>query len=340
MFVNDAIERVLGFNPGEWYAHATLWEEQVHPADVQSVLDKRERSYRQGVTFRSEYRMFTRGGVQRWLREQSRGVQTGEGVAIVGVAIDVSDLMWSGDLVGRWYDEQKALVADLRRIRDRLETFTRLVAHDARAPLAGAREMVLELAADTGTPAVDREGSLALIASRLQQLERLMEHVSTMSGSGGTARDLGELSKDVDLRVLVGDVLNDLDVEHHDVRTAIDDARISVRPGTLERILRNLVVNAATHTPPGCTVTVSARRAPEGVLVSVEDDGPGVPAHLRETIFEPFDRGTAADSTTGLGLGLSLVRRLTEMLDGRVWVEDRPGGGAAFRVLLPTSSLA
>ena len=71
-------------------------------------------------------------------------------------------------------------------------------------------------------------------------------------------------------------------------------------------------------------------------MLSVDDDGPGVPADLRDAIFEPFRQGpTAAPHSPGTGIGLSLVARFAELHGGRAWVEDRPAGGAAFRVFLP-----
>ena len=77
----------------------------------------------------------------------------------------------------------------------------------------------------------------------------------------------------------------------------------------------------------------------EGVLIMVEDDGPGVPEDLRTTIFEPFRQGPAAPShSPGTGIGLSLVARFAELHGGRAWVEERPGGGASFRVFLPGMS--
>ena len=74
-----------------------------------------------------------------------------------------------------------------------------------------------------------------------------------------------------------------------------------------------------------------------GVLIVVEDDGPGVPTDLREAIFEPFQRGpTASELPPGMGIGLSLVARFAELHEGRAWVEERDGGCASFHVFLPS----
>ena len=71
-----------------------------------------------------------------------------------------------------------------------------------------------------------------------------------------------------------------------------------------------------------------------GALISVEDAGPGVPAELQPHVFEVFRRGPDA-ALGGSGIGLSLVSRFAQLHGGSAWVEDRPGGGAAFRVFLP-----
>ena len=104
----------------------------------------------------------------------------------------------------------------------------------------------------------------------------------------------------------------------------------------VERIVENLLANAARHTPPGSSVWVRVDPHEGGVLIVVEDDGTGVPEHLRETVFEPFRQGPQTrPHAPGVGIGLSLVARFAELHGGKAWVEDRPGGGASFKVFLP-----
>jgi signal transduction histidine kinase len=112
--------------------------------------------------------------------------------------------------------------------------------------------------------------------------------------------------------------------------------RIAVDAPKVERIVENLVVNAARHTPAGTTIWVRVQPRRDGVLLVVEDEGPGVPAHLREQIFQPFRKGrNVADHAPGSGIGLALVARFAGLHGGRAWAQDRPGGGASFRVFLP-----
>ena len=88
------------------------------------------------------------------------------------------------------------------------------------------------------------------------------------------------------------------------------------------------------------TVSVfSVREANSGVVLSVEDDGPGVPEEQRDAIFQAFRRGPEGTGA-GVGVGLALVARFAELHGGRAWVEDRDGGGASFKVLLATEPQA
>jgi NtrC-family two-component system sensor histidine kinase KinB len=111
---------------------------------------------------------------------------------------------------------------------------------------------------------------------------------------------------------------------------------MSVDAAKVERIVENLLMNAARHTSSGRTIWLRVERGADGVLIAVEDDGEGVPEELRQAIFEPFRQGsTAAPHAPGTGIGLSLVARFSQLHGGRAWVQEREGGGASFRVFLP-----
>jgi signal transduction histidine kinase len=103
----------------------------------------------------------------------------------------------------------------------------------------------------------------------------------------------------------------------------------------VERIIENLLANAVNHTAPGTTISVSVEPHDGGVLIAVDDDGPGVADEQRKAIFEIFNRGTASDRVPGTGIGLSLVAQFTALHGGSAWVEESASGGASFRVLLP-----
>jgi signal transduction histidine kinase len=111
-----------------------------------------------------------------------------------------------------------------------------------------------------------------------------------------------------------------------------------VDPGKVERIIDNVVGNAVKYSPEDSVVHVHVTREAQGVLMIVDDEGPGVPEEMRASIFEPFERGLLTSAhQPGTGIGLSLVDRFARLHGGRAWVEPRDGHdtGSSFRVYLP-----
>ncbi len=124
----------------------------------------------------------------------------------------------------------------------------------------------------------------------------------------------------------------------HDVKLELAPgaaATADVDPGAFGIVFDNLLRNAINHSPANTAITVKVESARK---LSVEDRGPGVPADMRERIFEPFARGVhqATDRAAGkgFGLGLAICQRIVEGHGGTIHVEDRPGGGARFVILL------
>ena len=103
----------------------------------------------------------------------------------------------------------------------------------------------------------------------------------------------------------------------------------------IERVLVNLLENAAKYTPPGAKVTVAAEVIGDQLSVSVSDNGPGLPAGREEAVFQKFTRGVRESATPGVGLGLAICRAIVESHQGRIVGANRPGGGARFTFTLP-----
>ena len=108
----------------------------------------------------------------------------------------------------------------------------------------------------------------------------------------------------------------------------------------IEQVLANLLENAWKYTPPGTPITLSAELQAREVLVSVEDQGPGLPPGEREALFAKFHRGSMESAVGGVGLGLAICRAVVNLHGGRIWAErlDSRGAsrrGAAFRFTLP-----
>jgi signal transduction histidine kinase len=222
-----------------------------------------------------------------------------------------------------------ATVADLRFRIERDVRFASDVSHELRSPLTTLANAVDVLAARKHELSPTGREVLAVMQAEVERFTRIV-------------RDLLEISlDDADARLTTEPFL-----VAQLVRAAVDgsvpvavdeDAEELVVNGDrrrLERVVGNLLENAEAHA--GGAVGVRVQREGPAARIVVDDAGPGVPGELRREIFERFHRGsTARSGADGAGLGLALVARHVRRHDGRVWVEDRPGGGARFVVSLP-----
>lgn len=223
---------------------------------------------------------------------------------------------------------------------DRLKsTLLSMVSHDLRTPLAVVKGLVTSLLDQsiTWTDELRRE-LLTTINEETDRLNRIVGELLEMSrieaGAISTARSWQDLDE---LIVAVVEELRPRLRTHPlrlDVPSDLPWVRISY--AQIEQVLRNLLENAAHYTPAESPIEVWARAEGEAVRVEVRDRGPGVPDKLREQIFEKFVRAAAAERhAEGTGLGLAICKGLIEAHGGKIWVENRPGGGATFSFTLP-----
>ena len=103
----------------------------------------------------------------------------------------------------------------------------------------------------------------------------------------------------------------------------------------MERVLANLLENAAKYTPPDAPVAITAQALEREAEIAVEDDGPGIPAGREEALFEKFVRGAAESATPGVGLGLAICRAIVEAHHGTIRAEAGRARGARFVIRLP-----
>jgi two-component system sensor histidine kinase KdpD len=120
-----------------------------------------------------------------------------------------------------------------------------------------------------------------------------------------------------------------------DVRVPVDLQPVPIDGLLIEQVLINLLENAAKYTPSGTPVDISAHAEPGAVVVEIADRGPGIPSELVDRIFEKFYQLPREGASVGAGLGLAICRGIVEAHGGRIWAENRDGGGAIFRFTLP-----
>ena len=336
-YISPQIRSILGFTPEEFMAAAKVWRERIVPEDRDLALQAELQVLRGEGRLQCEYRMTAKDGRLVWIREEGDAVhdEAGKPLYLQGVMFDITELKLAEEQLVRSLEAEKEASARERALNEMQHSFLQAVSHDLRTPLTSILGNALTLQReDIEIPPEEARDLMGRVATNARKLQRL---VTDLLDLDRITRGVIEPNRaDVDLSRLILNVLEESASNDHPVRLADHTSVVAhVDVAQVERIVENLVANAIRYTPPGTPVWVSARREDGGVLIAVEDAGPGVPSELRERIFEPFRQGLeVVDHSPGVGIGLSLVARFAELHGGRAWVEERPGGGASFRVFL------
>jgi two-component system, OmpR family, sensor histidine kinase KdpD len=227
------------------------------------------------------------------------------------------------------------ITAETERLRASLLS---TVSHDLRTPLAvitGALSSLIE-----GGPALDASTRDELARTGYVEAERLNKLLSNLLDMTKLEAGAVQLAKEWQpLEEVVGAVLNRLEPRLAKRQVAVDLPAdlppVPIDETLIEQVLINLLENALAYTPPGTPLAIAAQAEGDGVVVSVADRGPGLRSGDEQRIFDKFYRANRQGGRDGVGLGLTICRGIVEAHGGRIWAENRAGGGAIFRFLLP-----
>ncbi len=241
--------------------------------------------------------------------------------------------------------ETRALAGEAHELRARegaarlKEEFLSAAAHDLRTPLTvvlGQAELLERRLERDPSAAVDAVGvgRMAREARRLADLVNELLDAQQLE-QGGAVMQRVELD--------VREILRHIQERHAEQKPAFavvlpdEPLLASVDRRRLEQVLDNLIENAVKYSPGAAAPEVRAWADGDEVRISVSDHGVGIPSAEREHIFERFYRASNVQgiTDTGLGLGLFICRRIVEAHDGRIWVDETPGGGSTFTVSMP-----
>jgi two-component system sensor histidine kinase KdpD len=261
--------------------------------------------------------------------------ELGRLVGAVNVLIDVT--------------ERRQAEQELRRTAAALETsnavkdeFLGLVSHELRTPVTTifGNARLLQDRGDS-LPADLRAGMVADIAEDAERLHSLIENLLQLTRVGsGTEPELEPQVADRVVRRAIATF-----------RRRRPDRRVAFRGGTegaiveadgtwLELVIGNLLSNADKYSPTETPIVVRVTHGADEVEVTVSDQGIGFDRDAVEHLFQPFYRSQAArEQAGGIGIGLTVCRRIVEVLNGRMWVAHRPGGGAIVGFALPRATM-
>ena len=312
---SDELYRIYGLDPEIGAVDYARYLERIHPEDQSFVDAAVKRAFDERRPYAFEHRVVRPDGSVRTVSGRGRVVVEGdEAVKMLGTSQDVT--------------EQR----QAERLRDDILS---AVSHELRTPLTTILGFALTLEQRRGELSdSELDRVVAELGRAARRLERLLVDLLDVErvrrGVVDLARDRTDVVRLLERAVAACDLDGRrVDISGTPVQAEIDAAKV-------ERIVENLIVNAVKHTPPASAIHVRLDTDGDDLLLTVEDDGHGISDEHKLAVFETFNRGAKAHSATpGAGIGLSLVARFAEAHGGRAWAEDRPGGGASLRVLLP-----
>ena len=216
------------------------------------------------------------------------------------------------------------------------------VSHDLRTPLSSIKAAASSLLQEDVDWDEETKRSFALAIEReADRLNRLVGNLLDMSRIEGGA--LKAEKEWYPIEELIHDVIGHMHtvLQDRDVRKDIpsDLPPVELDYLQIDQVLTNLIENAVRYTPTSSAIEIGAKLMDGQMMISIADRGPGIPPYDLERIFDKFYRVSGAkrrnSSVMGTGLGLAVCRGLVEAHGGRIWAENRPGGGAIFRFTLP-----
>jgi PAS domain S-box-containing protein len=334
-YISPRVREVFGYSPEEWTWGEDFWSSRLHPDDRERVLAVDAETNRTHEPYVAEYRFRRADGSYVWIHDEARLMVRPDGTGFwQGFFLDITERKETEATLERTLAVERDAVRRLRTVDEMKNTFLQAVSHDLRTPLAAILGLAVTLERGEVAGSDDARQLASRIAANARKLDRIVTDLL----------DLDRLSRGIvepklhptDVTELVRRVVSDSDLHAEGRASVVGEPLVTnVDAAKTERIVENLLANAARHTPESTRVVVGVLPAEGGVEIRVDDDGPGIPAEMREEMFEPFRQGPdAPDHAPGVGIGLALVARFAELMGGRAWIEESPSGGASFRVYL------
>lgn len=243
------------------------------------------------------------------------------------------------DEVQELADAFDQMLERLERSFEQQSRFVADAAHELRTPLASLRTNLEVVLSDPHAALADYRETASALEQALERLERLVEDLLLLARGGKDIR-----VEPVYLEVLISDVIQELRTlaQSHQVSLhyhIVDEVMLQADAPLLARAVSNLIENGIRYNHPGGSVTVTVHREANGVAVSVEDTGVGIPPEEKSHIFERFYRvdRSRARNQGGAGLGLSITAHIVQLHGGHIEVESTSGVGSTFTLCLPCS---
>ena len=317
------------------------WPELLHAYD-QAASRQHKAPFLAGITDGSSVQVRAATGAGNWLWLQLTATpipdSSGRPEHVLLMIEDVTAVRETSDKLAESLDAQREANANLEKLDRTKSEFLSIVSHEFRTALTGIQGFS-ELIRDGGLETDEVRAYGGYIFNDADRVNRLigdMLDLDRMESGRMTMR-----SAEVDINDVLTEAVSRAAPSASNVEFKADlDPRLPIVAGDRDRLIQvvsNLVNNAVKYSPEGGTVTITSRAEGRFALVSVTDNGIGIPAEEIGHVFERFRRvrSGAAQSIPGTGLGLTIVKQIVEMHGGKIWVESAVGHGSSFHFTIP-----
>lgn len=330
-YASESFLRLTGLTQQQCTDHG--WGSALHPDDAQATLAAWNECVRSGQAWYREHRIRGTDGDYHPVLAQGLPIRKENGrlYGWAGINLDISRL--------------KKTEEALREADRRKDEFLATLAHELRNPLAPIRHAT-HLLGTTAATEQQRQWGREVIARQVQHMALLLDDLLDVSritrGRLDLKREYVSLSQIVGAAVETARPLIDAKQHRLEVRLPATPVGLNVDPLRISQALSNLLTNAAKYTDSGGRVALTAETGPDGLSITVDDNGIGLTAGAMSHVFEMFSQVESAleRSQGGLGIGLALVQGLVTLHGGSVEAaSEGPGRGSRFTVRLPPSAL-
>ena len=324
-WVNSSFNQLSGYTNRELYGKsaAMLQGPETDLETIKYISDQ----IVNGKAFNCEVVNYTKQGTKQWLRVQGQGIYDSNGTLTRFFAVEE-------DITNRktLEDQKEELLRSLERSNHELEDYAQIVSHDLKSPLRSINSLIAWIKEENeGKLEAQTLMYFKMIDNKLEKMEHLIQGVLTYSKIDKT--DLAK--EDVDVQEVVNNIINIIDIPKH-INVSINNRLPVIRADRfrMQQLFQNLISNAVAYIDkPLGEVEVGAEEHKTHVVFYVKDNGPGIAKENHSKIFKMFQSLVNNEKSTGLGL--SIVKKIVDNYNGKLWIDSEVGKGSTFFVQLP-----
>ena len=311
------MEEILGKKPGH-----LLQGEETNPETVKYMKDV----ITKGLPFNCEVINYSKDGKKYWVGIQGQALYNKKGEIVKYFAIE-ENVTKKKELE----QQREFLVESLAKSNKELEDYAAIVSHDLKSPLRSIHSLISWIKEDN-----DKEFSeqtiqyLSMIEGKVEKMDHLIEGILTYA----KIDKVDKVCEKVNTQEVIQNIINIIHIPNHISVTITNSLPIfDADRFRVQQLFQNLISNAVNYIDkPIGTVEVSCLEDPKHVIFSIKDNGPGIAQENQEKIFKIFQSLEKSEKSTGLGL--SIVKKIVDNYNGKIWIESEIGKGTTFFVQL------